>query len=61
MPDFATTDLILAIAHHLLVFALAAVLAFEIGAVRRFLRAEVVFFALVPVFAAAMARGYGAH
>jgi putative membrane protein len=34
MPDFATTDLALAIAHHLLIFALAAVLAFEIGVVR---------------------------
>jgi putative membrane protein len=34
MPDFATTDLSLAIAHHLLIFALAAVLAFEIGAIR---------------------------
>jgi len=34
MPDFATTDLTLAIAHHLLIFALAAILAFEIGAIR---------------------------
>lgn len=34
MPDFATTDLHLAIAHHLLIFALAAVLAFEIGVIR---------------------------
>jgi putative membrane protein len=34
MPDFATTDLALAIAHHLLIFALAGVLAFEIGVVR---------------------------
>jgi putative membrane protein len=148
MPDFATTDLAFAIGHHLLIFALAAVLAFEIGAikpgmtgsdarrvgrvdawygilaalilivgfgrinfaakgwayyahnhffwakmasfamvgilsiwptmaiirwrrtgatptdaqvaaVRRFLWAEVFFFALIPVFAAAMARGYG--
>lgn len=146
--DFATTDLVLAIGHHLLIFALAAVLAFEIGAIkpgitnadaarigrvdiwygilaalilivgfarvnyaakgwayyshnhffwakmtafaivgllsiwptvaiirwrrastpptnaqvataRRFLWAEVFFFALIPVFAAAMARGYG--
>ena len=32
--DFATLDLHLAIAHHLLIFALAAVLAFEIGVVR---------------------------
>jgi putative membrane protein len=34
MPDFATTDLAFAIGHHLLIFALAAVLAFEIGAIR---------------------------
>lgn len=34
MPDYATTDLHLAIAHHLLIFALAGVLAFEIGATR---------------------------
>ena len=32
--DFATTDLILAVAHHALIFALAGVLAFEIGVVR---------------------------
>jgi putative membrane protein len=32
--DFATTDLVLAIVHHLLVFTLAGVLAFEIGIVR---------------------------
>ena len=31
--DFATTDLVLAIAHHLLVFMLAGILAFEIGIV----------------------------
>ena len=30
--DYATTDLVLAIVHHLLVFMLAGVLAFEIGA-----------------------------
>ena len=35
MPDFATTDLHLAIAHHLLIFALAGVLAFEIGVIRQ--------------------------
>jgi putative membrane protein len=35
MPDFATTDLALAIGHHLLIFALAAVLAFEIGAIKQ--------------------------
>jgi putative membrane protein len=34
MPDFATVDLLFAIAHHVLIFALAGVLAFEIGAVR---------------------------
>ncbi|MEI9992380.1 MAG: DUF2214 family protein [Rhizomicrobium sp.] len=33
--DFATTDLALAIGHHLLIFALAAVLAFEIGAIKK--------------------------
>jgi hypothetical protein len=32
MFDFATTDLCLAIVHHLLVFLLAGVLAFEVGA-----------------------------
>jgi putative membrane protein len=32
--DYATTDLVLAIGHHLLVFMIAGVLAFEIGAVR---------------------------
>jgi putative membrane protein len=31
----------------------------EIGAVRRLLWAEVVLFALLPIFAAAMARGFG--
>jgi putative membrane protein len=31
--DYATTDLVLAIAHHLLVFTLAGALAFEIGTV----------------------------
>jgi putative membrane protein len=32
--DFATTDLILAIVHHILVFSLAGILAFEIAMVR---------------------------
>ena len=32
--DYATTDLVLAIVHHLLVFILAGILAFEIGTVR---------------------------
>ena len=35
MDAFAARDLHFAMAHHLLVFALAAVLAFELGAVRR--------------------------
>jgi putative membrane protein len=41
--------------------ALAADPAFvpEVGTVRRFLWLEVFFFALIPVFAALMARGYG--
>jgi putative membrane protein len=34
MSDFAARDLHFALAHHLLVFALAGVLAFELGAVR---------------------------
>ena len=34
MFDFATTDLALAIAHHLLIFLLAGILAFEIGVIR---------------------------
>ncbi|MEI9888759.1 MAG: DUF2214 family protein [Rhizomicrobium sp.] len=34
MPDFAAADLHLAIAHHVLIFALAGVLAFELGVVR---------------------------
>jgi len=34
MSDFAARDLHFAMAHHLLVFALAGVLAFELGAVR---------------------------
>jgi putative membrane protein len=32
----------------------------DIAGVRRFLWAEAVFFAFIPAFAAAMARGYGA-
>ena len=32
--DFASTDLALAIGHHLLIFALAGVLAFEVGAIK---------------------------
>ena len=31
--DYATTDLVLALVHHLLVFTLAGILAFEIGTV----------------------------
>ena len=34
MNDFATRDFVLAIAHHLLIFLLAGVLAFEFGAIR---------------------------
>ena len=32
--DFASTDLALAVGHHLLIFALAGVLAFEVGAIK---------------------------
>ncbi|MBL6852259.1 MAG: DUF2214 family protein [Alphaproteobacteria bacterium] len=32
--DFATRDLLLAAAHHILIFSIAAVLAFEVGVVR---------------------------
>lgn len=35
MTDFANDDLALAVGHHLLIFALAGVLAFEIGVVRQ--------------------------
>ena len=41
MPDYATTDLTLAIAHHLLMFALAGILAFEIGVIRPDMKREV--------------------
>lgn len=34
MPDFATTDLLFAIGHHLLIFALAGVIAYEFAVVR---------------------------
>ena len=37
--DFATQDLMLAIAHHVLIFALAGVLAFELGVARQGLTA----------------------
>jgi uncharacterized membrane protein len=40
MVDFATTDLSLAIAHHLLIFLLAGVLAFEIGLFRSSMKRE---------------------
>jgi len=40
MLDFATTDLCLAIAHHILIFLLAGVLAFEIGVIRPNMRRE---------------------
>jgi putative membrane protein len=35
MIDFATTDLMLAIGHHLLIFLLAGILAFEVGVIRQ--------------------------
>ena len=37
--DFAQTDLLLAAAHHILIFSIAAVLAFEVGVVRQGLTA----------------------
>jgi putative membrane protein len=40
MFDFATRDLSLAIAHHLLIFLLAGVLAFEIGVIRPNMKRE---------------------
>jgi putative membrane protein len=40
MFSFATTDLSLAIAHHLLIFMLAGILAFEVGVIRLNLRRE---------------------
>jgi hypothetical protein len=40
MFDFATRDLSLAIAHHLLIFLLAGVLAFEIGVIRSSMKRE---------------------
>jgi putative membrane protein len=40
MFDFATRDLSLAIAHHLLIFLLAEVLAFEIGVIRLSMKRE---------------------
>ena len=39
MMDFATKDLVLAALHHLLIFALAGVIAFEIGVVKQGLAA----------------------
>jgi putative membrane protein len=40
MFDFATRDLSLAIVHHLLVFLLAGVLAFEVGVIRPSMKSE---------------------
>ena len=40
MFDFATKDLSLAIVHHLLVFLLAGVLAFEVGVIRPTMKSE---------------------
>jgi len=38
--DFATTDLLFAIGHHLLIFALAGVIAFELGVAKQRLTAQ---------------------
>jgi putative membrane protein len=40
MTDYASTDLTLAIAHHLLIFLLAGILAFEIGVIRVDMKCE---------------------
>lgn len=40
MFDYATTDLALAIVHHLLVFLLAGILAFEIGVIEPSMKSE---------------------
>src|SRR5215467_7689556 len=40
MPDYTTTDLTLAIAHHLLMFLLAGILAFEVGVIRLDMKRE---------------------
>jgi uncharacterized membrane protein len=40
MFDFATTDLSLALVHHLLVFLVAGVLAFEVGVIRPSMKAS---------------------
>jgi len=40
MTDFATRDLVLAIAHHLLIFSFAAALAFQITVTRRAMTAD---------------------
>src|SRR2546423_5352405 len=42
MLNYATTDLTLAIAHHLLIFSLAALLAFEIAVIRHDVTRETV-------------------
>jgi len=42
MSDYAATDLALAIVHHLLVFALAGILAFEIGTISAAMKREAV-------------------
>ena len=41
--DYATTDLVLAIVHHLLVFTLAGILAFEIGTVSLTMKRDEIF------------------
>ena len=53
MFDFATTDLSLAIAHHLLIFLLAGVLAYEIGVIRSNMKREEI------VRIASIDNGYG--
>jgi uncharacterized membrane protein len=50
-------DLVLAIGHHLLIFGIFGILFAEFLTVRPGL--ELMLFVLLPIFAAAMARGYG--
>jgi putative membrane protein len=49
----------MAVANRIEVSRRAAITATDVASVRRFLVAEVAVFALIPIFAAAMARGYG--
>ena len=49
--NFAAADLHLAIAHHLLIFLLAGILAFEIGVIRvTMIGADINALQLVPLF-----------